>query len=106
MDMTKKDICADARTSFTGDSARRACSEGYARLPVRWNDTLMNASTSLRRGFVGLCFASSTHLCYDKSRNERTDFSGRFWQGQLLPYAPQADSALYANLVKPLFARF
>ena len=31
---------------------------------------------------------------------------GRFWQGQLLPYAPQAKGALYANLAKPLFARF
>ena len=30
----------------------------------------------------------------------------RFWQGQLLPYAPQANSALYANLAKALFARF
>ena len=30
----------------------------------------------------------------------------RFWQGQLLPYAPQAKGALYANLAKPLFARF
>jgi len=27
-------------------------------------------------------------------------------QGQLLPYAPQANSALYANLAKALFARF
>jgi len=31
---------------------------------------------------------------------------GWFWQGQLLPYAPQANSALYANLAKPLFAMF
>src|SRR5260370_3525840 len=30
----------------------------------------------------------------------------RLWQGQLLPYAPQANSALYANLAKALFARF
>jgi len=28
------------------------------------------------------------------------------WQGQLLPYAPQANSALYAKLAKPLVARF
>jgi len=29
---------------------------------------------------------------------------GRFWQGQLLPYAPQAKGALYANLANALFA--
>jgi hypothetical protein len=38
--------------------------------------------------------------------HERTDFYGRFWQRQLLPYAPQAKRALYANLAKALFARF
>jgi hypothetical protein len=30
----------------------------------------------------------------------------RFWQGRLLPYAPQANSALYADLAKALFAGF
>src|SRR5205823_8243287 len=29
----------------------------------------------------------------------------RFWQGQLLPYAPQAKRALYANLATALFLR-
>jgi hypothetical protein len=31
---------------------------------------------------------------------------GRFWQGQLLLYAPQATSAPYANLANALFAMF
>ena len=38
--------------------------------------------------------------------HERADFCGRFWQGHLLPYAQEANSALYANLAKPSFARF
>ena len=42
--------------------------------------------------------------CVSMSLHERTDFYGRCWQGQLLPHAIQAVSALYANLAKPLFA--
>src|SRR5213596_939682 len=29
----------------------------------------------------------------------------RFWQGQLLPYAPQANNALYAKLATALFLK-
>ncbi len=31
---------------------------------------------------------------------------GRFWQGQMPPYAIQAAGALYSNLAKTLLARF
>jgi hypothetical protein len=48
----------------------------------------------------------SHYVCYDKSRNERADFYGRFWQGQMPLHATQASSALYANLANAMFARF
>ena len=46
------------------------------------------------------------HICVSINSHERADFCERFWQGQMPLQAPQAVSALYANLVKVLFARF
>jgi hypothetical protein len=46
------------------------------------------------------------HICVSMKLHERTDFYGRFWQEHMPPHANQATSALYANLAKPLFARF
>jgi len=67
------------------------------------------ASASVRLESVELCFASSRHLCYDKSRmSARILISGLLavLAGTAATYAPQAERALYAKLAKALFARF
>jgi len=46
------------------------------------------------------------NVCYDKFRNECTDFYWRFCLESLQSGASQAISALYANLANALFARF
>src|ERR1700756_1076502 len=54
-------------------------------------------------------FRLLVHLCWYESRMSAVIFwavYGRFWQGQMLPHANRAPSALYANLAKALFARF